>query len=127
MLEHVRDNVFPFIKGLEGEGGNFAQYMQDAVFIIPKASLLVEAVAIIDEIFAELERERQEGGQKFQDLQGDLYEYLLSEIATVSPGFLIDEELSALGQALKLPWWEERHRHEIEARLPAVSHVQAAR
>ncbi len=82
MLEHVRDNVFPFIKGIEGEEGNFAQYMQDAVFIIPKASLLVEAVGIIDELFAELERERQEGGQNFQDLQGDLYEFLLSEIAS---------------------------------------------
>lgn len=82
MLEHVRDNVFPFIKGLEGADGNFSHYMQDAVFIIPKASLLVEAVGIIDELFTELERERQEGGQSFQDLQGDLYEYLLSEIAS---------------------------------------------
>jgi type I restriction enzyme M protein len=82
MLEHVRDNIFPFIKGLEGEDGNFSHYMQDAVFIIPKASLLVEAVGIIDELFTELERERQEGGQSFQDLQGDLYEYLLSEIAS---------------------------------------------
>jgi type I restriction enzyme M protein len=82
MLEHVRDNVFTFIKGLEGADGNFSHYMQDAVFIIPKASLLVEAVAIIDELFVELERERQEGGETFQDLQGDLYEYLLSEIAS---------------------------------------------
>lgn len=82
MLEHVRDNVFPFIKGLDGAGGEFAHYMQDAVFIIPKASLLVEAVAIMDEIYAELERERRQDGQPFQDLQGDLYEYLLSEIAS---------------------------------------------
>lgn len=82
MLEHVRDHVFPFIKTLENGGGEFTRYMQDAVFIIPKASLLVEAVAIIDEIYAELERERQESGQTFQDVQGDLYEYLLSEIAS---------------------------------------------
>lgn len=82
MLEHVRDNVFPFIKALQNGGDEFSRYMQDAVFIIPKASLLVEAVGIIDDIYAELERERQEGGQTFQDVQGDLYEYLLSEISS---------------------------------------------
>jgi type I restriction enzyme M protein len=82
MLEHVRDNVFPFIKTLGNGGQEFSRYMQDAVFIIPKASLLVEAVGVIDEIYAELERERQESGQTSQDVQGDLYEYLLSEIAT---------------------------------------------
>jgi type I restriction enzyme M protein len=82
MLEHVRDYVFPFIKKLEDGGQVFTQYMQDAVFMIPKASLLVEAVGIIDEIYTELERERQDAGQEFQDVQGDLYEYLLSEIAS---------------------------------------------
>jgi type I restriction enzyme M protein len=82
MLEHVRDNVFPSIKALENGGAVFSRYMQDAVFIIPKASLLVEAVGIMDEIYAELERERQQSGQPFQDVQGDLYEYLLSEISS---------------------------------------------
>jgi type I restriction enzyme M protein len=82
MLEHVRDKVFPFIKGLGGENQSFARYMQDAVFIIPKPSLLVEAVGIIDEIYGEIERERKESGQTFHDTQGDLYEYLLSEIST---------------------------------------------
>jgi type I restriction enzyme M protein len=82
MLEHVRDNVFPFIKTLESGGDGFSKYMQDAVFMIPKASLLVEAVGIIDDIYTELERERQDAGQHFQDVQGDLYEYLLSEIAS---------------------------------------------
>lgn len=55
--------------------------MKDAVFIIPKSSLLVEAVGIIDDIYKEIERERQQG-QIFHDTQGDLYEVLLSEIAT---------------------------------------------
>ena len=81
MLEHVRDRVFPFIRTLENAGQVFTKYMRDAVFIVPKASLLVEAVGIIDEIYAELERE-QASGQTFQDVQGDLYEYLLSEIST---------------------------------------------
>ncbi len=82
MLDHVRDHVFPFIKTLKDGGQVFTRYMQDAVFIIPKPSLLVEAVGIIDDIYAELERERQQAGQTFQDVQGDLYEHLLSEIAT---------------------------------------------
>ncbi len=81
MLAHVRDRVFPHIRSLRGEDQPFATAMKDAVFIIPKASLLVEAVGIIDEIYAEIERERQ-AGQTFHDTQGDLYEVLLSEIAT---------------------------------------------
>ncbi len=82
MLAHVRDRVFPFIRTLGGETEPFARAMADAVFIIPKPSLLVEAVGIIDEIYSEIERERAENGQTFHDTQGDLYEYLLSEIAT---------------------------------------------
>jgi len=82
MLTHLRDDVFPFIKRLGGDDQPFSRYMQDAVFIIPKPSLLVEAVGIIDDIYAEIERERVENGQTFHDTQGDLYEYLLSEIST---------------------------------------------
>jgi type I restriction enzyme M protein len=81
MLSHVRDKVFPFIKSLKEDDQPFARHMRDAVFILPKASLLVEAVGLIDEMYAEIERERQTG-QTFHDTQGDLYEYLLSEIAT---------------------------------------------
>jgi type I restriction enzyme M protein len=81
MLRHVRDRVFPFIKSLGGDEYPFARAMQDAVFILPKASLLVEATGIIDEIYTEIEREQREG-QTFQDTQGDIYERLLSEIAT---------------------------------------------
>jgi type I restriction enzyme M protein len=82
MLPQVRDNVFPFLKNLGGDDSQFSRYMQDAVFIIPKPSLLVEAVGIIDDIYTEIERERQENGQTFHDTQGDLYERLLSEIST---------------------------------------------
>ena len=82
MLPHVRDVVFKFIKELGGETSNFAAYMTDAVFLIPKESLLVEAVEIIDDIYEEIERQRQDDKQTFHDTQGDLYEYLLSEIST---------------------------------------------
>ncbi|HEV8612164.1 MAG TPA: ring-cleaving dioxygenase [Gemmatimonadales bacterium] len=47
---------------------------------------------------------------------------VLYEIATIPPGFLVDEELPSLGRALKLPPWEEPHRQLIEAGLPAVIH-----
>ena len=46
---------------------------------------------------------------------------ILYEIATVPPGFQVDEERGALGEALKLPPWEEINRPAIEAALPPVS------
>jgi len=74
MLTHVREVVFPFIKTLHnGENTFFAQHMKDAVFLIPKASLLQEAVAIIDELNISVRN---------IDTQGDIYEYLLSELKT---------------------------------------------
>ncbi|HCJ3395115.1 TPA: N-6 DNA methylase, partial [Klebsiella pneumoniae] len=82
MLQHVRDKVFPFLKDLNGAESNFTHHMKNAVFIIPKSALLVEAVKAIDEIFEMMKRDSQEKGQAFQDIQGDVYEFLLSEIAT---------------------------------------------
>ncbi len=81
MLGHIQSNVFPFLKTLGTEESPFAKHMGNAVFIISKPSLLVEAVNIIDEIFEEISRQESEG-QGFQDTQGDLYEYLLSEITS---------------------------------------------
>lgn len=46
---------------------------------------------------------------------------VLFEIATVPPGFTIDETLPCLGQDLKLPPWEEPHRADIEAVLPRLA------
>jgi glyoxalase family protein len=48
---------------------------------------------------------------------------VLFEVATMAPGFTVDEPLDRLGQALRLPPWEEPHRTEIEARLPAMPAV----
>jgi glyoxalase family protein len=45
---------------------------------------------------------------------------VLFEVATTAPGFAVDEPLSALGQSLRLPPWEETHRAEIEATLPRL-------
>ena len=82
MLLHVQRYVFPFLKDLNGAESNFTHHMKNAVFIIPKPALLVEAVKTIDEIFEVMERDSRENGQAFQDIQGDVYEMLLSEIAT---------------------------------------------
>jgi len=82
MLAHVQTRVFPFLKDLNGAESRFTHHMKNAVFIIPKPSLLVEAVKTIDEIFAVMEKDSQDNGQAFQDIQGDVYEMLLAEIAT---------------------------------------------
>lgn len=73
MYKHVSEVVFPFIKNLHnGEEILYSRYMRDATFMIPKASLLQEAVSIIDEI---------EIGER-PDIQGDVYEHLLGELKT---------------------------------------------
>ncbi|HZR22500.1 MAG TPA: VOC family protein, partial [Vicinamibacterales bacterium] len=46
---------------------------------------------------------------------------VLFEIATMQPGFAVDEDVASLGRGLKLPPWEEQHRGDIEAHLSAVS------
>lgn len=73
MLKFVRDEVFNFLRNLGEETSSFTQHMQDAVFIIPKASLLQEAVNIIDNMHI---------SEQNIDVQGDLYEYLLGQLAT---------------------------------------------
>ena len=73
MLKHVRDKVFEFLRNLGSDTSSFTQHMQDAVFIIPKASLLQEAVKIIDDMHI---------SEQNIDVQGDLYEYLLMQLTT---------------------------------------------
>jgi glyoxalase family protein len=47
---------------------------------------------------------------------------VLFEVATVEPGFTLDEPLASLGRDLKLPPWEEPHRADIEASLVPVTY-----
>ncbi|MEO1077250.1 MAG: ring-cleaving dioxygenase [Bacteroidota bacterium] len=51
---------------------------------------------------------------------------VLFEVATDPPGFLIDEDLSALGTALKLPPQYESRRAHLEASLPALTNPVVA-
>ena len=72
MYATVQERVFPFIKGLHGdEESAYSKYMADAIFKIPTAQLLEQIVTAMDEI-----------DWKNSDIRGDLYEYLLSKIAT---------------------------------------------
>lgn len=81
MLDHVRDNVFEFIKKLNSDTAFFTKHMDSATFELRKPSLLVEAIKKIDEIYIEIEKDAEDGKQTLQDIQGDVYEMLLSEIA----------------------------------------------
>jgi len=47
---------------------------------------------------------------------------VLYEIATMKPGFTIDEAAESLGEDLKLPPWEEPHRASIEQNLADVKY-----
>ncbi len=72
MYKLVADEVFPFIKNLHQDGDSaYARYMGDAIFKIPTAAMLTKIVDGIDKL---------ELGDA--DSKGDLYEYLLSKVAT---------------------------------------------
>ncbi|PAD14688.1 type I restriction-modification system subunit M [Shouchella clausii] len=72
MYEVVSKEVFPFIKSLHGkEDSAYSKYMNDAMFMIPTPNLLSKIVDGIDNI-----------PMKDRDTKGDLYEYLLSKVAT---------------------------------------------
>lgn len=45
---------------------------------------------------------------------------VLFEIATVLPGFTVDEPIEHLGESLKLPPWEEPYRQQIEKALSSI-------
>jgi type I restriction enzyme M protein len=71
MYETVSDQVFPWLRGLGGEGSTYSAHMKDARFTIPTAALLSRVVDMLDGI-----------PMTDRDTNGDLYEYMLSKIAT---------------------------------------------
>jgi type I restriction enzyme M protein len=71
MFDTVGQKVFPFLRGLGGDGSTYSEHMKDARFTIPNPALLSRVVDMIDEIPME-----------DRDTNGDLYEYLLSKIAS---------------------------------------------
>ena len=72
----IQEKVFPFIKGLHSDKDSaYAKYMGDAIFKIRTPGLLSKIIDGIDGLNIQ---EAAEGG----DSKGDLYEYLLSKVAT---------------------------------------------
>ena len=77
MYAVVQEQVFPFIKNLHGDKGSaYAKYMDDAIFKIPTPLMLDKVVTALDEIYDQMAQLRD------GDVRGDVYEYLLSKIAT---------------------------------------------
>jgi type I restriction enzyme M protein len=71
MLTLVRDDVFPWLRDLGGEGSTYSHHMRDARFTINTSNLLTKVVDLLDDIPL---------GDR--DVKGDLYEYMLGKIAT---------------------------------------------
>ena len=77
MYSTVQEWVFPFIKELHGDKESaYAKYMGDAIFKIPTPLLLDKIVTAMDEIYDQMSQ------LKKSDTRGDVYEYLLSKLAT---------------------------------------------
>lgn len=71
MYNIVANEVFPFIKTLHGNKESaYTKYMGDAIFKIPTPQMLSKLVDMIDTL------------PMTADTKGDLYEYLLSKVAT---------------------------------------------
>lgn len=71
MFGTVGEKVFPFLRTLGSDGSTYGEHMKDARFTIPTPQLLSRVVDLLDEI-----------PMSDRDTNGDLYEYLLSKIAS---------------------------------------------
>ncbi len=71
MFKLVRTDVFDFIKALGNEDSTFGKYMKNAYLAIPNAKVFEQVVTMIEAIKMD-----------DTDTKGDVYEYMLSKIAT---------------------------------------------
>ena len=75
MFATVANQVFPYLRTLGdkfgGDGSTYSEQLKDATFTIPTPALLAKVVDLLDEI-----------PLTNTDTNGDLYEYMLSKIAT---------------------------------------------
>ncbi|KAB1662154.1 SAM-dependent DNA methyltransferase [Pseudoclavibacter chungangensis] len=70
MFETMSSAVFPFLRRSVDDGSAVSAHLRDARFTIPNAALLSKVVDLLDEV-----------PMDDRDMNGDLYEYLLSKIA----------------------------------------------
>lgn len=72
MFNLMSNKIFPFIKNLKsGKESSFSKYMEKAMFMVPSALVLEKVVTKLDSI-----------PMQDRDTKGDIYEYLLSKLAT---------------------------------------------
>src|SRR5208282_783761 len=71
MFTIIAEQVFPFLRGMGGDVSTYSHHMRDARFTIPTPALLSKVVDLLDEL-------PMEG----RDTKGDIYEYMLSKIAS---------------------------------------------
>ena len=75
--EIMQEWVFPFIKNLHSDKDSaYSKYMDDAIFKIPTALVLSKVIDSLDEIYSLMDKTTS------MDIRGDVYEYLLSKIAS---------------------------------------------
>lgn len=79
MFDVVKNEVFPFIINLHSDRESaYSKYMSDAIFMIPTPLLLSKVVEKLSDLF----RMMKETKLDKEDVQGDVYEYLLSKLNT---------------------------------------------
>jgi type I restriction enzyme M protein len=71
MFSIVGERVFPFLRGLGGDGSTYAHHMRDARFTIPTPALLAKVVDMLNALPVE-----------GRHASGDVYEYMLAKIAS---------------------------------------------
>lgn len=77
MYSTMQEWVFPFIKNLHGNKESaYSKYMSDAIFKIPTPLMLDKIVTAMDAIYEQMSQLKE------ADTRGDVYEYLLSKLAT---------------------------------------------
>lgn len=96
MLPLVRDKVFPHLR----DTGN--PFLKDAQLLVPKGSLLVSAVEMIDKL-------PLTGG----DTKGDLYEYVLSKLTTAGINGQFRTPRHIIRMMVELVMSEAKSREEL--------------
>lgn len=77
MYSVVQEMVFPFIKNLHGNKDSaYSKYMDDAIFKLPTPLMLSKVVDAMDDLYSQMSKLKE------SDARGDVYEYLLSKLAT---------------------------------------------
>ena len=94
MFAIVDERVFPFMRQIGGDDSTYSHHMRDARFTIPTPVLLVKVIDMLDEL-------PMEG----RDTKGDVYEYMLSKIATAGQNgqFRTPRHIIALMVAMTAP------------------------